>query len=348
MVWSWMYNRAPSDRPPPYAPFASQGVGNSGSPDDARYFDRRADVPAHGEQVYFVAPINGYGSFPRNPNISRANNVQNQAAKLQVPHMLKVGLTLIISSWIIFFLIGYSANVPLNSALHDRRRQQWDKEESYRAITRAAWVEEVKKHQDLQLRMQEEQKAFDEMRRDWARERQQEQEERERKQRELEKDETRKRDSLAWEGLQAGHCVRYGVKEYSATLSRVPLGLDSISECQKKSINIQGRDWHPSRCEESGFCGRVTAHFDVDINESSCKPWWVNYRDKGCVEYGIRRHEASIEDLHDTENWESICMTTPMTIRGRYYEGPTSCANWGRGGLWPWGIWLLEDDSCRW
>ncbi|KAF8873327.1 hypothetical protein CPB84DRAFT_1798484 [Gymnopilus junonius] len=94
-------------------------------------------------------------------------------------------------------------------------------------------------------------------------------------------------------------------------------------------MNIQGRDWYPSRCEEEGFCGRVTGHWEVDINESSCKPWWVNYKDKGCVEYGIRL----IEDLHDTENWESICMTTPMSIRR---------------GLWPWGIWLLEDDSCKW
>jgi len=33
-----------------------------------------------------------------------------------------------------------------------------------------------------------------------------------------------------------------------------------------------------------GACGRVTGHWDVDINEPGCTPWWVNFRDKaGCV-----------------------------------------------------------------
>ncbi|KAF8873324.1 hypothetical protein CPB84DRAFT_1690838 [Gymnopilus junonius] len=268
--------------------------------------------------------------------------------------MLKRLCTFVIASWLALFLSGYFANVPINSAYHEGLRRLWAKEENYRAVTRQAWTVEVRNHENLRLGMQEERVTMDETRREWAHEQEEQRNamdemrqnwNRERKE---EEEEARKRGTISWEGLEAGHCLRYGVKEYTSTLSRVPPGFDSMEECYRKPMSIQGRDWLPSRCEELGFCGRVTGHWDVDINESSCKPWWVNYQDKGgCVEYGVRRYEASLENLHDTRNWENICMTTPMTINGRYHKGPTACANWGRGGLWPWGIWLVDDNSCR-
>jgi hypothetical protein len=60
----------------------------------------------------------------------------------------------------------------------------------------------------------------------------------------------RKRASIAWIGLEPGHCLRYKLKEYTATLSHVPLGLDGMEECWNKSIEIQGRQWFPSKCED--------------------------------------------------------------------------------------------------
>ena len=93
--------------------------------------------------------------------------------------------------------------------------------------------------------------AFDEIRREWTRERQEERIERENRERQTREEEAKKRASISWEGLEAGYCLRYGVKEYTSHLSRVPLGLDGIQECQKKPISIHGRDWFPSRCEES-------------------------------------------------------------------------------------------------
>lgn len=60
----------------------------------------------------------------------------------------------------------------------------------------------------------------------------------------------RKRVSIAWIGLEPGHCLRYKLKEYTATLSHVPLGLDGIEECRNKSVEIHGRQWFPSQCED--------------------------------------------------------------------------------------------------
>jgi len=112
-------------------------------------------------------------------------------------------------------------------------------------------------------------------------------------------EEARKRASIAWIGLEPGHCLRYKLKEYTATLSHVPLGLNGIEECWNKSIEIHGRQWFPSQCEDQvckilmrllstsltfvilkSLCGRITGHWQVDFDEPSCTPWWSYSTDK--------------------------------------------------------------------
>ena len=189
-------------------------------------------------------------------------------------------------------ILGYMAHVPLNLALHDRLQHQWANEVKRWEIAREAWEVEARRHVEQKQRFEQEQ---------------QEMERQERKQRE---EEDRMRNSITWTGLEPGSCLRYGMKEYIATLSRVPLGFDSIEECQKKPIGIHGRQWYPSRCEDQvskvrmqmikkllisdtlkGICGRVTGHWEVDINESSCTPWWSYFKDKVFPFFAeMRRH----------------------------------------------------------
>ena len=62
--------------------------------------------------------------------------------------------------------------------------------------------------------------------------------------------EEEKRSLLVWQDLQASsRCLRYGTREYSATLTHVALGLDPLKECWKKSVDIHGRQKFPSRCD---------------------------------------------------------------------------------------------------
>ena len=64
------------------------------------------------------------------------------------------------------------------------------------------------------------------------------------------REEEEKRALIVWENLTpSNRCLRYGTREYSATLAHVPLGLDPLKECWKKSINIRGRQFFPSRCD---------------------------------------------------------------------------------------------------
>ncbi|KAF8967443.1 hypothetical protein BDZ97DRAFT_1803342 [Flammula alnicola] len=277
--------------------------------------------------------------------------------------------------------LGYFLNEPLNAARHDSIRRQWAREESDRTIIRQAWAAETQEHEELQLRMhrdiiliearrtesevrwEAERTSMEAERREWAREREQharriEEERRERARRieeerreharrieEERREQIRKRERITWDGLEPRNCLRYGVKEYTATLAHVPLGFDAIEECSKKSVMIHGKEWLPYHCENQGICGRATGHWQVDVNEASCSPWWSYFKDKGCVESGIRRHEAPLENLPDDANWEVICSTTPANIGGMHYGGPTSCVNWGQHGIW--GIWLVNDNTCR-
>ena len=83
-------------------------------------------------------------------------------------------------------------------------------------------------------------KAHEEIRREW------EAEEREHRLREEEE----KRALIVWDNLTPSNkCLRYGTREYSATLAHVPLGLDALKECWKKSIDIHGQQILPSRCD---------------------------------------------------------------------------------------------------
>jgi hypothetical protein len=96
---------------------------------------------------------------------------------------LKRFIAFILASWLIFFFIGYCANVWFNSNFHKECRRLWDEEENYRAMTGQAWTVEVRKHYELQLRMEEECMAFVEMRREWTREWEEERIEREKRKR---------------------------------------------------------------------------------------------------------------------------------------------------------------------
>ena len=67
-------------------------------------------------------------------------------------------------------------------------------------------------------------------------------------------DEEGKRALIVWQDLKAStQCLRYGTREYSASLTQVPFGMDPLKECWKKSIEIHGRQIFPSRCDTQVF-----------------------------------------------------------------------------------------------
>ena len=121
----------------------------------------------------------------------------------------------------------------------EQERQRQDNENKRWEAVRQGWATEVAKYQALQLKMNQDEAVWEERRA--------KHEEEERKRHE---DEVKKREGISWEGLTAARCSRYATREYTALLSHIPLGVDAMDECRKKSINIHGRDLLPSRCED--------------------------------------------------------------------------------------------------
>ena len=151
-------------------------------------------------------------------------------------------------------------------------------------VERGTWQKE---RADRNLEREEIAAEWDKLRRERA-----DQENRERQ------EEEEKRALIVWQDLTAStQCLRYGTREYSAKLAHVPIGLDPLKECWKKSIDIHGRQIFPSRCDTQvcfsnlhypifglevfqGMCGTVTGHWIVDFNEASCVTWWRGYDNK--------------------------------------------------------------------
>ncbi|KAF8811608.1 hypothetical protein BYT27DRAFT_7208251 [Phlegmacium glaucopus] len=139
-------------------------------------------------------------------------------------------------------------------------------------------------------------------------------------------EEEEKRAMIVWQDLKPSYrCLRYGTREYSATLAQVPIGLDHLKECWNKSIDIHGRQVFPSRCDTQGMCGTVVGHWVVNFNEAVMR---------------YMRYESILMNLQNSDDWHEMCATTPGHVQGRDFDGPTS---W-RSGINA--IWLVEDENC--
>jgi len=225
-------------------------------------------------------------------------------------------------------------------------RETWQKERADHSLEREAMVaEREKEHKAMAAEREKERADYNLERETMAAEREQWRKERADHETRERQEEEEKRGLLVWKDLKASsRCLRYGTREYSATLSNVALGLDPLKECWNKSIDIHGRQVFPSRCDTEGMCGFVMAHWIVNFNEATCVTWWRGYDDKGCLERGIHRYESGLENLKGGDDWHEMCATTPGHVQGRDFDGPTSCASWWPSGVH--GIWLVEDGNC--
>ena len=152
-------------------------------------------------------------------------------------------------------LFSTSFVTPSMEQTHEKFRREWEAEERAHQVMRDAWNSE---HQAIVVERGTWQKeradhilereSITAEREQWRRERT-DHENRERQ------EEEEKRALIVWQDLRAStKCLRYGTREYSATLAHVPLGMDPLKECWKKSIDIHGRRIFPSRCDtEVGY-----------------------------------------------------------------------------------------------
>lgn len=224
-----------------------------------------------------------------------------------------------------------------NHFSHEAIRGEWAREERHRATVRESWMLEIRQREslrekminettvwqgiigELELRWEEQRAAMSVERERWSeeqekyekrrqeeRERDEAQRDEERRHREEEKRRRREREDRArkgmiWENVQPSfHCLKYGSREYTATIRNVPVGFDPLEECRKKPINIRGEQFYADRCTVSeevfiqsivaisfsntscqDTCKRhiVTGQFILN-DEAPCRSWWTPPEDK--------------------------------------------------------------------
>jgi len=118
-----------------------------------------------------------------------------------------------------------------------------------------------------------------------------------------------------------------------------------LKPCLEIPLVVHGKSMKASRCEIQGS-GIVYGHWTVDFDEPFCSAYWDQFKDKGCTAEGshYRRYEAHLEGVHGGENPEVLCASAPNDFKGLHFDHPTTCANWGKYGIF--GIWIVEDWSC--
>ncbi|KAF8188114.1 hypothetical protein BJ912DRAFT_969237 [Pholiota molesta] len=229
-------------------------------------------------------------------------------------------------SWFIMFLcivLGYSIQTPLDSA--------------YRQGIQAVWNQTREAHEQWVSDAKAERNHWDEDRRQRQEQDRLEHEEHE-----------RKRHEIQWQGFERHRCTRYGTREYTATLSNVPLGFNAVDECSEKTIWINGRDVRPNRCEDPGSCGKVIGHWEVDFNEPECTPSWGQIVDKGCWGSRTRRYDAELIHISEYESWMDVCASMSARYWTVYLPPGAQCTRcYGRKcGSGYWATWYIEDWGC--
>ncbi|KAF4610122.1 hypothetical protein D9613_010403 [Agrocybe pediades] len=304
-------------QPPPYNA-RDRGPQNPGSFNEQTPLRQTPNSQRYGSNGHpsipvRLSPIETQITDPERNSVTIVK-MQTEISRFHIFSYLFIGLVF----GYIFATLVCSASWKSEEINHERMRRLWSREadahESLRSrmleestawknekIARdAAWYREANAHERLRSHMLEESTAWknekiarDAERAQW-----------ERKQKEG-------REGIAWEGfVRSDRCLRYGTREYTATLTHVPLGFDAMAECMKKPAFINGRELLPTRCEDPGCDGNTD---------------------------GKRRFEGQLINLHPGDDWHVLCPTTPVVIRGRHLSAPDTCADWefGESGLYP-------------
>ncbi|TFY50745.1 hypothetical protein EVJ58_g10908 [Rhodofomes roseus] len=248
----------------------------------------------------------------------------------------------------------------------DALKAEWDQERKLHELEKNKWRRERIAYDENTVRWRRAMQEYAEANRKWAEEqagwtRQRErhnQEWREEQERWARERESRNKEwreeadqhrmhegnvmGLSWSPPESHQCVRYGTREYTARLVS-----DMKEACAHMPIIVNGAIVNTQHeCFTEG--DMLVSRWNIEEREASCKPYWGNLYDKGCIGEGSGKHrfEARLWDLHGGEDWMVMCETTPTDIHGHHFDGPTHCDN--RGVFYGMvGMWDVDDYQCR-
>ncbi|CEL53304.1 hypothetical protein RSOLAG1IB_06271 [Rhizoctonia solani AG-1 IB] len=144
-------------------------------------------------------------------------------------------------------------------------------------------------------------------------------------------------------------CVAYGYKEIHASLnlSFIQEKEDPLAACTQTPALIDGIGYKtPFGCIEVGTSDRVVGIWYVPT-ATYCMPKWSVFEDEGCRLYGRRRKFARLIGLTNRDDWMAVCESTPATVDGKDYGGPSYCDDKLQGVLGAYGVFDVVDKGCE-
>ncbi|KAG6919664.1 hypothetical protein DXG01_002606 [Tephrocybe rancida] len=173
---------------------------------------------------------------------------------------------------------------------------------------------------------------------------------------------------LTWgEFVGEAHCASSGRRAYKARLLNLTPTFSAVEACKSTSATINNITYKtPLKCEDQVNCnvlmlpvlltsapqGTLGVYgYWVAENEAVCSTYWDHTERKDCVSpgSGLRRYEAKFGDVHAGEDAEMLCLSTPITFYGRFFERPTACVKRGYGSCERaeyWSIWDIPVRDC--
>ena len=181
-----------------------------------------------------------------------------------------------------------SCNDPLDLAVRDRVRKEWDVERRQHQREVQRWMRETEKYE----RRENQQRDARQIR--WERE--EEEHRRYLEKRQKREEEERQRMNMFWIDPKSHTCISYGTREHTAPLVNVPACYDRCVEaCMATPIQVHGVEYKAKWCEDhvrlfiflSVRLGDVLAqgpsnvigHWEVEQHELDCEPYWNRWKD---------------------------------------------------------------------
>ncbi|KAG6812357.1 hypothetical protein H0H92_003257 [Tricholoma furcatifolium] len=231
----------------------------------------------------------------------------------------------LITTHILSVFLGAFLNESLEPYERTRLRKEWDVERKKHSV-------EIEQYKREEQRWCSKIDAFEE---EWKKMVDREMRERE-------------RARLYWDDVRRDeHCLSNGHRKYSARLANLIPSIDGMEACKATPITLNGVTYDkPISCEDMGH-NSIRGHW-IASDETVCAAYWEFVKSKGCtaqrsgllvsmlnldqIPYGltacVQRVEAKLGVIHDGEDREKLCLTTPLTFNGRTYEHPMACPNW--------------------
>lgn len=144
-----------------------------------------------------------------------------------------------------------------------------------------------------------------------------------------------------WGELQAEHCIKLNIRQYSSVLWSIPLQVSQEYACNNNPVTINGQQF--SGANMCVYTDKTWGQFYV--KDDTCVEAGIEWgvpQVRSCSGAGKRKYSAILWNASSKENWKELCEKGPNMINGQSFTGAVECSKADN----VWGNFYVNDISC--